>query len=248
MMVPRSLAALVVAATASLAATPAGFEPASTTDLYVLFNGTAALNGQAMPRLSTTTQPMLGTTTRLNGSSYAVLMIDIDIPTNTPPETNTLLHWMQTGLTPATTATNIMTSGGRAIQLFLLENRTQTEPVVTYFGPNPPARTPLSHRYTQILVDTSGVTAQSINGLQSAAGTRPAIGFNASAVLEDANLANKVVAGNFFNVTNPGPVMGVATNTTGTTGNNNTVTAGAARAGTYGTVALGAVAISALFL
>lgn len=57
-----------------------------------------------------------------------------------------------------------------------------------------------------------------------------AIGFNASAVLAQAGLSGRVVAGNFFNVTNSGPV---ATPTNGTNTNinsgNGTTTGGGGR-------------------
>lgn len=142
----------------------------------------------------------------MTGTSYAVIMIDLDIPTNSS-QTNTLLHWMQTGLTPSKTATMLNTTSGSK-QIFLLQNTTQTPPLAAYIGPGPPARTPLSHRYTQILVDTSGLAAQSISALEASAKTR--IGFNAMNVLTQAGLEAKVVAGNSFNVTNPGPAQGTA--------------------------------------
>lgn len=131
-------------------------------------------------------------------------MIDLDIPTNSTSVTDTLLHWMQTDLTPATTPTQLnMTSGSQAV--FLLKNAANTPALAPYFGPSPPARTPLSHRYTQILVDTSGVSTQATGALQGAAANRR--GFQAQAVLKQAGLENKVVAGNFFIVTNPGPAQ-----------------------------------------
>lgn len=154
--------------------------------------------------------PQIATQSRLNGSSYAVIMIDLDIPTNTPPATSTLLHWMQTGLTPATTATNLNTSSG-VMPVFLLQNSTNTAPFAMYISPGPPARIPLSHRYVQILVDTTGIQQTALNGLKTAAANRS--GFNALNTLTAAGLQSKVVAGNFYNVTNPGPVS----NTTGTT-------------------------------
>lgn len=132
------------------------------------------------------------------------MMIDLDIPTNDTGSTSTLLHWMQTGLTPATTATPLnMTSGGESV--FLLENTANTPALAPYFGPSPPARVPLSHRYTQILVDTSGVSTQATGALQDAAASRR--GFDAPTVLQQAGLENKVVAGNFFIVMNPGPAQ-----------------------------------------
>src|SRR5690606_33239251 len=112
--------------------------------------------------------------------SYAVMMIDLDIPTDNPPATDTLLHWMQTGLTPAATATQLNTAMG-VINAFLLENSSNTAPVVPYFGPNPPARIPLSHRYTQILVDTSDITEEGMQALQMAAMTLR--GFDTESVL-----------------------------------------------------------------
>lgn len=166
----------------------------------------------------TASQPRVGTTTRLTGTSYAVIMVDLDIPTNNST-TNTLLHWMQTGLTPATSPTMLNTTSGQNM-VFMLENTTQTAPAAPYIGPGPPARAPLSHRYTQILVDTSGVAAQSTRALETASKTR--LGFNAMSVLMQAGLASKVVAGNSFNVTNPGPVQnnnggGFSNTSTGTT-------------------------------
>jgi hypothetical protein len=132
-------------------------------------------------------------------------MIDLDIPTDNPPQTNTLLHWLQTGLTPSTTPTQLNTTSG-TMSVFLLQNGTDTPaPIAAYRGPNPPARIPLSHRYTQILVDTSEMAEEGEEVLRSAAETIR--GFDAQSVLERAGLGGRVVAGNFYNVTNPGPVM-----------------------------------------
>jgi hypothetical protein len=130
-------------------------------------------------------------------------MIDLDIPTNTS-QTNTLLHWMQTGLTPAETATMLNSTSGM-MQVFMLQNTTKTAPLASYIGPGPPAHLPLSHRYTQILVDTSEVSTATTRALESAAKTR--VGFNAMTVLTEAGLEDNVMAGNSFNVTNPGPAQ-----------------------------------------
>lgn len=145
------------------------------------------------------------------------MMIDLDIPTANPPATDTLLHWMQAGLTPAAAPTQLNTTSG-PIRAFLLDNTTATadDAIAPYFGPNPPARIPLSHRYTQILVDTSGMGADGLRALREAAATIR--GFNAAAVLEGAGLAGRVVAGNSFNVTNPGPALAVNNTGTGTGG------------------------------
>ncbi|KAK4151311.1 CEN-like protein 1 [Chaetomidium leptoderma] len=213
-MVSKCLAALVAAATV-LARTPAGFTPSSGTDLIVEYNGFAPLNGAVISRTVTTSQPRIGTLARLNGTSYAVMMIDLDIPTDTPPQTNTLLHWMQAGLTPATTPTQLNTTSGLIRAFLLLPNNAtaDTDAIAPYFGPNPPARIPLSHRYTQILVDTSGLTAQGTQALRTAAVTIR--GFDAGAVLAAAGLEGRIVAGNSFNVTNPGPVMAAGNATRG---------------------------------
>ena len=166
-------------------------------------------------------------------------MIDLDIPTNTST-TNTLLHWMQTGLTPATTATMLNTTSGQNM-VFLLQNTTQATPAAPYIGPGPPARNPLSHRYTQILVDTSGLAAQSTSALEEAAKTR--LGFDVMSVLTQAGLAAKVMAGNSFNVTNPGPVENVSGG-----GFSNSTTGTTAGSGSAGTGSVSAPSASSTFL
>ncbi|KAI0157251.1 PEBP-like protein [Xylariaceae sp. FL1272] len=182
-MLSKSVVALVATVTSALAATPSGFEPASEN--------------------TTASAPALGTESKLDGTSFAVIMIDLDIPTDNPPATNTLLHWMQTGLTQSSSATVLNTTTGTLSEYLLSVADNQTA-FASYIGPSPPARIPLSHRYTQILVDTSDATDDGLATLQTAAANRS--GFNAEAVLTQAGLVDKVVAGNFFNVTNPGPV------------------------------------------
>ncbi|KAK5662781.1 hypothetical protein OQA88_6189 [Cercophora sp. LCS_1] len=209
-----SVAGLITIATLATARTPPGFTPASNVDLIVEYNGVVPQNGAANGNPTVTIpQPRVGTLTRLTGTSYAVLMIDLDIPTDTPPQTNTLLHWAQTGLTPATTATRINTTTGQ-LSVFLLENSTNTSPILGYFGPNPPARIPLSHRYAQILIDTSDADEEDIAAIRTAAATIR--GFNAQTVLTAADLEDEVVAGNWYNVTNPGPVNNTLNQPSGT--------------------------------
>lgn len=179
-------------------------------------------------------QPQIGTTQRLAGNSFTVIMVDLDIPTNNTGQTTTLLHWMQTGLALSPQASRVGRVGGtndasgntdpstdntgvsNAIQVaFLLRNTTGQVPAAAYISPNPPARLPLSHTYAQFLVDTSGLSAQStaMQTLANAAKTRQ--GFNLQQVLQQAGLSNKLVAANFFNVTNPGPVQAVNGNGNG---------------------------------
>ncbi|KAK3328439.1 phosphatidylethanolamine-binding protein [Cercophora scortea] len=219
-MVVLNFLLVLAAAMFALAKTPTGFQPASNSDLMVFYNNTAALNGITVAKLVTTSEPRIGTVTKLTGKSYAVLMIDLDIPTNSS-KTNTLLHWMQTGLTPATTTSRLTAANG-SVSVFLLENRSNTTAFAPYIGPNPPARIPLSHRYTQILVDTTNLTSEGASVLQTAAATR--IGFSASTVLTEASLEGKVVAGNSYNVTNPGPAQSSTTGTANTNGNTSTST------------------------
>lgn len=260
-MVHSSLAILAAAAGSVLAATPPGFSPASQNDLLVSFDGRIATSGSVQLRDATQVQPRIATTSRLTGTSYAVLMIDIDIPTANPPQTNTLLHWLQTGLTPATTGTRFNGTGAPG-EVFLLNNSTGTAPLQAYFGPNPPARIPLSHRYTQILVDTSNAGPEAITVMQTAV-RENMFGFNAEQVLAAAGLTGRVVAGNFFNVTNPGPVNNTATggggggagsgSGNGTTGGGNGTTGGGPLPGAgmmttpQGTMVAGLFGVAALF-
>lgn len=152
------------------------------------------------------TQPMLATQQPMTGE-YAVIMIDLDIPTDNPPETSTLLHWMQTGLSSASTPMQLNMSSG-STQAFLLQNTTNTPPLAPYLGPSPPPKIPLSHRYTQILVNHTGITSDGLQALMTAAANRS--GFDALEVLTNAGLSNDVVAGNFYNVTNSGAVNGTS--------------------------------------
>lgn len=57
---------------------------------------------------------------------------------------------------------------------------------------------------TEIIIDTSDASEEGLDALKAAAANR--MGFDAQSVLTSAGLADKVVAGNFFNVTNPGPL------------------------------------------
>lgn len=133
------------------------------------------------------------------------MMVDLDIPSDQNP--HTFVHWMQTDLVPATTASTISVSNG-STQAFTLSNAKKTSALVFYTQPAPPAQNPLSHRYTQILVDTSSMSPAGLSALQSAAQTR--VGFDTESVLQAAGLSNSVVAGNFFNVTNPGQAFSAA--------------------------------------
>ncbi|KAK4179196.1 hypothetical protein QBC36DRAFT_385366 [Triangularia setosa] len=227
----KYLSWLVLAITATttplaLARTPPGFNPSTSNDLVVEYTGFYPQNGVVISREITIPVPRIATPFSLNGSSYAVLMIDLDIPTTQPPETNTLLHWLQTGLIPATQPTTFNTTSG-PIRGFQLLNTTETAPVVGYFGPNPPARIPLSHR---------SITEQGEEALKEAAGTLR--GFNAESVLEEAGLGGRVVGGNWYIVSNPGPVVNVTAMGTGTTTIGIITTATGTATGTTGSTEL----------
>ncbi|CAG8971981.1 hypothetical protein HYALB_00003319 [Hymenoscyphus albidus] len=172
------------------AATPAGFEPAATADLFVAFGQKAAVNGVLIPRADTARIPVIGTKEKLVGT-YAIIMTDPDIP-GAPADgkTGQFLHWLQTDLVSAETATTI---GGQ--QIFLLTN--STAPAAAYVQPSPPNRVPVSHRYVELLINTTG-SSVATTMLNAAGKTRT--GFSALQVVNQA--AAQVIAGNFFNVTN----------------------------------------------
>ncbi|KAI6716445.1 hypothetical protein JHW43_001046 [Diplocarpon mali] len=120
-------------------------------------------------------------------------MVDPDIPPQTPGgPTGELLHWMQQDFTSSPTSTTI---GG--MQVFVLRSAANATAPAPYFGPSPPNKAPNTHRYTQLLLDTTG-NAAGADSLQKAGATRT--NFNAVNVVSLAGV--KVVAGNSFDVTN----------------------------------------------
>ncbi|KAK8077975.1 hypothetical protein PG996_004145 [Apiospora saccharicola] len=184
--------------------TPVGFTPATESDLIVTYGQVATQDGAEVAEDAVASQPKLATASKLPGSSYAVLMVDLDIPVDTDP--HTLLHWMQTDLTPATTATTMATGDGKTASVFELQNTKNTPALAAYVAPAPPAKNPLSHRYVQLLVDTSGLGARGLEAFKSATSER--MGFDVGAALVAAGLSDRnVVAANSYNVTNPGPVQ-----------------------------------------
>ncbi|GAW17337.1 hypothetical protein ANO14919_067930 [Xylariales sp. No.14919] len=215
----KSLIALAASASGALAATPPGFEPSSETSLLVTYGGVAALDGAVVEKDITQEPPTIATQSKLDGTSFAILMIDLDIPTDNPPETNTLLHWLQTGLTQSSSAVPFNATQG-STSAFVFSVPEDEDAFAPYLGPAPPARIPLSHEYTEIIVDTSDASEDGLSALKTAAANR--LGFNAQDVLTSAGLVDKVVAGNFFNVTNPGPVEGTKSSNSTTGGGNGT--------------------------
>ncbi|KAI0138768.1 phosphatidylethanolamine-binding protein [Pestalotiopsis sp. NC0098] len=213
----------LAAASVALAATPQGFSPATESPLMVSFSGIDASGGKQVAKEVSQKQPQIATTAKLTGTTYAVMMVDLDIPTDSPPQTSTLLHWMQTDLMQSSKAVAMNTTAGTSM-VFALEMPGAVAAAASYIGPAPPARTPLSHRYTQLLIDTTSASTESMNVLMQAAQNRQ--GFNAETVLTQAGLQDKVVAGNFFVVTNPGPAADSTAGAGSTTGAGKGATAG----------------------
>ncbi|KAH8682870.1 phosphatidylethanolamine-binding protein [Tricladium varicosporioides] len=191
MSISSVLLAVALAGVAN-AVTPSGFQPSSTSDLVVAFGNTLATNGKNLPRDSTLTAPTIGTTEKLFGT-YAVIMVDPDIPPQVAGgPTGQLLHWMQTGLESANSSTTL---AGETV--FELTNPTKVAAVAAYAAPNPPNRSPTTHRYTQLLVNTTG-NSTVLSTLQQAGATRQ--NFSAANVVARAGV--KVLFGNSFDVTN----------------------------------------------
>lgn len=125
-----------------------------------------------------------------------MLMVDLDIPSATAP--TTFLHWIQTDMTVATEATTMTTTEGEMTGYAVTASAAALYP---YKSPNPPAKAPLSHRYAQILLDTSGL--ESTVSVMLAASAQMPVNFDISIALQRAGLTDSVVAWNYFNVTNP---------------------------------------------
>ncbi|KAH8751712.1 phosphatidylethanolamine-binding protein [Hyaloscypha sp. PMI_1271] len=216
---------LVVLAGAATAFTPAGFEPASSNNLTVVFGNTLATNGKNILKAETAQPPIIGTSQKLFGS-YTIMMVDPDIPPQTAGgPTGELLHWMQSGLVSANNATFI---GG--VRMFELINPTNTSALATYIQPSPPNKSPNTHRYTQMLLNTTG-NSSALSTLSTFAKTRS--GFSAVNVVKSSGL--NVLFGNSFDVTNTTLIQSNITKTTASVagaGSTGTGTASAAATGT----------------
>ncbi|KAM0285205.1 hypothetical protein ACHAQH_001636 [Verticillium albo-atrum] len=200
-MFSTSLVALAAAALVS-AATPPGFQPAGQGALIISYGGIAAMNGVNLPKESTAKVPLIATEQPLQGM-YAIMMIDMDIPTNAPPQTSTLLHWAQTGLTSSQTPMILNSTAGPKT-VYVMQNLAQQPPLAEYIGPNPPARAPLAHRYAFVAVDHTQITQQGLSALSQAASERR--GFDAMQALTAAGLQMNAVAGDYYIVRNTGPI------------------------------------------
>ncbi|PQE03452.1 phosphatidylethanolamine-binding PEBP protein [Rutstroemia sp. NJR-2017a BVV2] len=186
-----SLLAVALAGGVS-AFTPTGFEPASSNNLTVAYGKTLAINGRQILRADTAQPPTIGTTTKLTGT-YTILMVDPDIPSSsgTGP-TSQFLHWVQSDLVSSNTTTTI--SGQK---VYTLVNTKNTTAFAAYLQPNPPNKAPTTHRYTQLLFNTTGGSASTaLKSLQTAAKSRE--NFSTTDVVKSAGLV--VLMGNSFDV------------------------------------------------
>jgi hypothetical protein len=122
---------------------------------------------------------------------------------------------MQSGLVSANNATFIA-----GVQMFELINPTNTSALATYIQPSPPNKSPNTHRYTQMLLNTTG-NSSTLSTLTTFAKSRG--NFSAVNVVKSSGL--NVLFGNSFDVTN----------TTLTQSNITKTTAGVAGAGSTGT-------------
>lgn len=153
-------------------------------------------------------------------------MVDPDIPPATAGgPTGELLHWMQPGLV---SANNITFIGG--VQMFELINPSNVSAFATYIQPSPPNKAPNTHRYTQLLLNTTG-NSSALSTLSKFAATRT--NFSAVNVVQAAGLA--VLFGNSFNVTNTTLTQSNITKTTAGAGGTVTMTATLAGMASTGT-------------
>lgn len=157
------------------------------------------------------------------------MMVDPDIPPQIAGgATSELLHWLQPGLVSANTSTTI---GG--LKVYELINPTNVSAIATYISPSPPNKSPTTHRYTQLLLNTTG-NGTALSTLSKAGATRS----NFSAVDVVRNSGLNVLFGNYFNVS-------AATNTTGSgTGNGTSASSGASSSGSGGKATGGASAVT----
>jgi hypothetical protein len=200
-----------------LAITPPGFQPSSTSNLTVTFGSLLAVDGVYITEIriySQTSpdsyksivdtmseaayQPQLYTDKSLPGT-YTILMVDPDNPPANASSTSTeeFLHWIQPGLVSSKTASII---NGRTV--YELINPQNISAFAPYLPPGPPFQFPFIHRYIQLLLDTTSTPNNSV--LAAAAQNRRQ--FHVLQVVNNAGVS--VVAGNWFNSSDPKAVAG----------------------------------------
>lgn len=150
--------------------------------------------------LATALVPSLGTQEFLYGS-YTLLMVDLDIPPADDSTTTTeRLHWMQSGLSSANRTSMIGCEVG-----FALVNPANISAFAAYEQPSPPDKPPISHRYVQYLLNTTSMP-HNLAVLADLAMSRTF--FNATSAVSKAGVS--LVAGNWFNVSNPAALNATA--------------------------------------
>lgn len=177
---------------------------------------------------------------KLSGT-YTLLMVDADIPpAQAGGPTTELLHWMQTDMVSASTQTTI---GG--MKVYEMTNPNNVSALATYISPNPPNVAPTSHRYVQMLLNTTNLSAsKNLTTLMKEAASRG--NFNAADVVKANGLT--VLMGNSFNVTNAAALGSTgSTSASNSTGQGVAASSGAsARATGSGTGQTGTLTLDAL--
>jgi phosphatidylethanolamine-binding protein (PEBP) family uncharacterized protein len=144
-----------------------------------------------------------------------VILADPDIPgAPTDSKTGQFLHWIQAGLESSSTSTTV---AGQTI--FELQTPANVSAFAPYIQPSPPNRALTTHRYIELLVNTTGDSA-ALKTLMTAGATRT--NFSALAVVNAAG--KEVLFANYFNVTNEDALAaaGGSANTTATGSGNGT--------------------------
>lgn len=154
--------------------------------------------------LDTALAPSVGTEKILYGS-YTIMMVDLDIPSaNGSSLTSERLHWMQSDLSSASSTSTI---GNKTV--YALVNTVNASAFASYEQPSPPDLIPLSHRYTQYLLNTT-LMPEALIMLANISAVRSA--FNSTTAISTFGIP--LVAGNWFNVTNQAAIATSATSTT----------------------------------
>ncbi|KAK3369971.1 phosphatidylethanolamine-binding protein [Podospora didyma] len=193
MMFP-TVTTLVVLAAAGLvsAQTPAGFEPAVTARLDLVFGSKViTAPGTSLTKAETAKQPTIGTSDVALNGTYLWMMIDLDVPANFQNPSaggrRTNLHAMIQGFKPSSSA-------AAANGVFTLASSGTAGPI-TYTGPSPPAEKPAyPHRYVSLLYETPA----SFSVTKAQVGQT--FGFNLTTFVASTKLSLPIRA-NYFTVT-----------------------------------------------
>ncbi|RDW78463.1 hypothetical protein BP5796_06315 [Coleophoma crateriformis] len=174
------------------AMTPPGLIPSNTENMTVFFNTSSlATNGIAIAQSGAKSTPTLALDKSLTGTTFMVLMVDPDAGNVGGNGSSAFLHWMQDGFTSSSKS---VTVGNKTV--FALENTANVVPIAAYLPPGPP--TGQTHRYTQYLVDTTGVKGFTVSS-SVANSTMTRVAFNMQDFVKQANLT--IISANFWKTT-----------------------------------------------